>query len=200
MPGAPGAPGRPMFSSGSLPSCQDDTSGARSWLGSYKPAPSRQGPMVRIHLPPAESPMRTSLASSSVSPSSTTTLSTSRSSTERAQISQMIERHGVPTPLFGCRGRVQNSLPPCRPAIALGTIAERAAIVREGLDDLLLKRARLPPGSVRQLAEKQDHVIVRAGRTASARPARALPYQDDTALQNRRTKASASASARCSTG
>jgi N-methylhydantoinase B len=50
------APGRPMFSSGSPPSCQDDTSGARSWLVSYKPAPSRQGPMVRIHLPPADSP------------------------------------------------------------------------------------------------------------------------------------------------
>jgi hypothetical protein len=33
---------------------------------------------------------------------------------------------------------VQHSLPPCRPAIAPGTIAERAAIVREGLDDLLL--------------------------------------------------------------
>ena len=95
MPGAPGAPGRPMFSSGSPPSCQDDTRGARSWLGSYKPVPSRQGPMVRIHLPPAESPMRTSLASSSVSPSSTTTLSTSRSSTERAQISQMIERQAA---------------------------------------------------------------------------------------------------------
>src|SRR5580692_9602207 len=54
-------------------------------------------------------------------------------------------------------------------SVAPGTIAERAAIVREGLDDLLLKRARLPPGSVRRLAEKQDHVIVRAGRTPSAR-------------------------------
>src|SRR5437868_6629716 len=41
------------------PSCQDDTSGARSWLGSYKPAPSRQGPMVRIHLPPAARLLRT---------------------------------------------------------------------------------------------------------------------------------------------
>jgi len=57
--------------------------------------PSDGGPRVRIHLPPAESPMRTSLASSSVSPSWTTTLSTSRSSTERAQISQMIERQAA---------------------------------------------------------------------------------------------------------
>jgi len=54
-----------------------------------------RGPRVRIFPPPAESPMRTSLASSSVSPSSTTTLSTSRSSTERAQISQMIERQAA---------------------------------------------------------------------------------------------------------
>src|SRR5205807_9588757 len=29
------------------------------WLGSYKPAPSRQGPMVRIHLPPAARLLRT---------------------------------------------------------------------------------------------------------------------------------------------
>ena len=68
----------------------------RSFTGRIASAsPDAPEPEVRIHLPPAESPMRTSLASSSVSPSSTTTLSTSRSSTERAQISQMIERQAA---------------------------------------------------------------------------------------------------------